>query len=258
MKMSQKILATLIGATLFLSGCNVYTGSGSGGKSAQDLVKPDYKKAYEDYLNLGAEYMQRGEYDLAEPKLKRAIEIDSRPPEAWNMLAVLYEETRDIAQGNQVYQKLINSHPDYALGFSNYASFLCKFNRDSEFNSLLQQMRAKGTEFSTLSYIAEGNCDMTRNNTVGAESAYRQAVAQDPHAAGALLPLADIALQQQNYQAAINYIRVIHTYVGYSPESVRIGILAARGSGNATMEADLMRIMRSQYKNSPQAQSLGI
>lgn len=256
MKVLKLSVAIVLG--LSLAACTTSTVSTKTTVGGSNGVKANYDQAYQDYLQLGAEYVRRGRYDLAEPKLKRAIEIDSRPPEAWNILAVLYEETRNIAAGEQVYQKLIASHPDYALGFMNYATFLCKFDRAAELQGLLGKMRSKGTEFTALSYIAEGDCARERNQVAAATTAYRQALNFDNHAAGALLPLADMELAQGNYQAAANYINVVHTYVGYSPESVRIGILAARGLGNAQQENDLLRVMRSSYQGSEQARTLGI
>lgn len=239
--------------SLLLAGC---ASTGSGRRHADG--KANYAQAYRDYVSLGAQYLQKGRYDLAEPKLKRAIEIDSRPPEAWNVLAVLYEQTRNISEGYQVYEKLTGSHPDYALGFSNFATFLCKFDRNDELQKLLAQMRLKGNDFRALSYISEGNCMQKRNQLSAAEKAYKQALIYDAHAAGALLPLADISLQQGDPVAALRYLKVIHTYVGYSPESVSIGIKAARSSGDSRTEEELMRVMRANYADSAQAKALGI
>lgn len=238
---------------LLLAGCS----SMNTGKRHSDN-KANYAQAYRDYVSLGAQYLQKGRYDLAEPKLKRAIEIDSRPPEAWNVLAVLYEQTRNISEGYQVYEKLTGSHPDYALGFTNFATFLCKFDRDDELQKLLAQMRLKNNDFRALSYISEGNCMKKRNQPDVAQKAYKQALIYDAHAAGALLPLAEISLQQGDPVAALRYLKVVHTYVGYSPESVSIGIKAARRSGDSRTEEELMRVMRANYAGSTQAQALGL
>ncbi|UJF23803.1 tetratricopeptide repeat protein [Suttonella sp. R2A3] len=250
MKKPNRFIASVL--VVLLGGCSSLDTTSTGG------IKPDYEKAYQDYLALGAQYLQMGRYDLAEPKLKRAIEINSQPAEAWNVLAVLYEEKRDIASGYQAYQKLISSHPDYTLGFVNFATFLCKFNRDPERQALYQQMRGKGAEFQTLSYIMQGNCERSRGNITGAEGAYRQALTLDSQAPGALLPLAEIALQRGNATAALNYLRIVHTYVGYSAESAYLGIQAARQVGDVRMEEDLLRVMRASYTQSPQAQQLGL
>lgn len=251
-----------LAAAVMLGGCSSF-GFGSKSDDSNDLPtriekKTDYKQAYQDYVELGAKYVQMGRYDLAEPKLKRAIEIDSHPPDAWNILAVLYEEARDISSGNQIYQKLIRSHPEYLLGHVNYATFLCKFDRDSEMQTLLNQMRARNAEFKAAAYIAEGNCMAARNQTGQAENAYKQAIAVNPQAEGALLPLAEISLQKGDAAGALRYLKVVHTYVGYSPQSVKIGIEAARKGGDSRMEEELVRVMRANYKNTPQAQSLGI
>lgn len=248
----------------FLSGvavvCLIVSGCVSTTQSTPNVepVKPDFNKAYQDYLQLGAHYVSLGRYDLAEPKLKRAIEIDSEPPEAWNVLAVLYEEKRDIAAGNQVYQKLIASHPDYPLGFMNYATFLCKFDRDADRQNLYDKMRRKGREFVPLSYIAAGDCERKRQQDAAAQAQYRQALVFDNKAAGALLPLSELAVAQHDYATALGYLKVMHTYIGYSPESVRLAILAARGTNDRVLEEEMMRIMRGNYGDTPQAKSLGI
>ena len=240
------------------AGLWVLAGCASMMDDSKPRAQPNYDKAYEENLALGARYLQMGRFDLAEPKLKRAIEINSQNPEAWNVLAVLYEEKRDIAAGYQVYEKLISSHPDYSLGYMNFATFLCKFDRESERQNLYGRMRAKGGEFATLSYIAEGNCERGRGRGGNAEGAYQRALAGDPQAAGALLPLAQIAIDKQDYASALRYLKVVHTYVGYSPDSVYLGILAARATGDSRMEEDLMRVMRGNYSNSPLAKELGL
>ena len=97
-----------------------------------------------------------------------------------------------------------------------------------------------------------------RGQSGAAENAYKQAIAANPQAEGALLPLAQIALQKGDYAGALRYLRVVHTYVGYSPESVKLGIEAARKSGDTRMEEELVRVMRGNYKSTPEAKSLGI
>ena len=262
MKTRNIPLLAALAAAMLLSGCETL---GFGKKNNDDEIIPtvtkkkaDCGQAYKDYVELGAQSLQTGRYDLAEPKLQRAIEIDSRPPEAWNILAVLYEEKRDIASGNQIYQKLIHSHPEYLLGYTNYATFLCKFDRDSEMQALLGQMRGRNAEFKTAASIAEGNCMERRGQSGAAENAYKQAIAANPQAEGAILPLAQSALQKGDYAGALRYLRVVHTYVGYSPESVKLGIEAARKSGDTRMEEELVRVMRGNYKSTPEAKSLGI
>ena len=255
MRKMNKNNSVLAIAALMMGACSVM--SDGDGKPARSS-SPNYDKAYEENLSLGARYLQMGRFELAEPKLKRAIEINSQNPEAWNVLALLYEEKRDIAAGYQVYEKLTTSHPNYSLGFMNFATFLCKFDREPERQALYAKMRAKGGEFNTLSYIAEGNCERSRGHASGAEGAYQRALAGDPQAAGALLPLAQIAVDKKDYASALRYLKVVHTYVGYSPDSVYLGIVAARATGDSRMEEDLIRVMRASYSDSPFAKQLGL
>lgn len=246
-------IALITIACMMLMSC-----ASSNRSSLEGSEGPDFGKAYDNYYRLGVAYMQKGRFDLAEPKLKRAIEINSKPPDAWNALALLYEETRDIKSSNALYTKLIASNPEYSLGYMNYATFLCKFKRDDEKGKLYQMMRAKSGVFAALSYIAEGNCQMQRGNTDQAAANYRQALTYDNQSAGALLPLAEIEIGKKNYTAATQYLKVVHTYIGYSAKSVRLGILAARGVGDKVEEDNLMRVMRASYSNTEDARSLGL
>ena len=124
--------------------------------------------------------------------------------------------------------------------------------------TLLGQMRGRNAEFKAAAGIAEGNCMQRRGQSGTAENAYKQALAANPQAEGALLPLAQISLQKGDYASALRYLRVVHTYVGYSPESVKLGIEAARKSGDTRMEEELVRVMRGNYKSTPEAKALGI
>lgn len=253
--MNTKLIQTLVLAlsVAFFQGCASNYANGE-----YNSENPDFQQAYQSYLQLGIAYMQKGRFDLAEPKLRRAIEIDSKPPEAWNALALLYEETRDIKSANTLYQKLIASHPDYSLGYMNYATFLCKFERDDERAALLRQMQGVSGMYAALAYISEGNCQMSRKNLNAAKQNYEQALHYDNQAAGALLPLAEIEIKNRNFTQASRYLTVVHTYVGYSAQSVYLGILAARGLNNRIEEENLMRMMRGSYSATEQAKSLGL
>ena len=257
MKKNVKKIIALSVLAVFLSACQTET-TIKKETAAKSKVEPDYKKAYQDYVMLGTQYLDRGALEMAEQRFKRAIEIDARQPDAWNGLAIVYEESRNIAEGDRTYQKLINSHPDYALGYSNYLIFLCKFDRENEMSPVLAKMRAKGKEFAALSYIGEGDCNIKKNRVAQAENSYKQAIAIEQNSAGALMPLAKIALDKGQPQAAQAYLKVMHTYVGYTPESVKLGILAARAMNDSKSETDLTRIMRSSYSKTKQAEELGI
>lgn len=65
--------------------------------------------------------------------------------------------------------------------------------------------------------------------------------------------LADIEQREGRNAEALKYLKVIHTYVGYSPDSVAIAIKAARATGDKLTEDDMMRFMRANYMGTPQA-----
>ncbi|MBR1375541.1 MAG: tetratricopeptide repeat protein [Cardiobacteriaceae bacterium] len=265
MQKQQKLqLPVLISFVLFLSACSLSSGEVEE-TTTREVAKStgmttNYDKAYQNYLQLGAQYYASGNYEMAEARLMRAIEINAEKPEAWHGLANVYEAQQNIAAGEQVYEKLINAHPTYQQGYFDYAKFLCKFNRNAERKKLYETMRAKGPEFQNLAATAEGNCEKERGNSAGARAAYQQSLNLNDKSPDALLSLAQIAVEQGNYGEALSHIQTLHTYQAVTPETLKLGILAARGLNDAAAEQNFIRIMRSQkrFSTSPQAKELGL
>lgn len=257
MKKNVKKIMALSILVLALTGCQTET-TVTTQTAAKGKIEPDYKTAYQKYVELGKQYLDTGVLERAEAGFKRAIEIDASQPDAWLGLAIAYARTKNIAEGDRTFQKLINSHPDYALGYSNYLNFLCEFDRENEMSPVLIKMRAKGKELAALSYIGEGDCHIKKNRAAQAETAYKQALTVEPHSAGALLPLAKMAVERNQPQTAMAYLKIMHTYVAYTPDSVKLGILAARAMNDSKTETDLTRVMRSSYSKTKQAEELGL
>ncbi len=224
-------------------------------KDGPEPPKPQPKKAAVSYMELGVAYMQKGRYDLAEPKLQRSLEA-APTPEAYNALALLYETTHNNALAEETYKRLLADFPDYSRGYLNYHIFLCKYDRLTQIEQLAAEMSSRGKELAAIGQIAAGNCAMSNNKPQVAISHFNSALQYEPYAAGALLPLAEIDLQRGFAAEAKQKIDRVNNYIGYSARSVYLAALANRELGNRLEERKMMNVLRTRYANTPEAQEL--
>lgn len=243
MKFSANASVMLLASVLLLTACA--TGKTRG-------TKDKLKDAAASYYELGIAYIQKGRFDMAEPRLQKSI--DANPtPEAYNALALLYEEMHDNALAEETYQRLINAFPDYPRGYLNYNIFLCKYNRQHQIEALANKMAASNKEIAAIGEIAAGNCAFSRGNDEVAQVHYQRALKYEQYAAGALLPLAEIDLKRGFVKEAKERVDLVNNQIGYSARSVYLSILINRELGNHTEERRLMQILRTRYAGSPEA-----
>ncbi|PIE46365.1 MAG: pilus assembly protein PilW [Gammaproteobacteria bacterium] len=241
-------IITLLSSIFLLGGCITTT-------DGKKPLKAKPKAAAKSYFELGASYMQRGRYDLAEPKLQRSI--DAYPTaEAYNALALLYEEIHDNLLAEETYEKLLATFPDYGRGYLNYNIFLCKYNRTGQIEALAAKMAAQNKEIAAIGQIAAGNCAFSKGDMTTAANHYKRALIYEQYAAGALLPLAEIDLQKGFVNEAKEKVDKVNNYIGYSARSLYLSILINRELGNRLEERRLMQSLRARFPNSPEARNI--
>ena len=183
------------------------------------------------YFDLGAAYMVKKRFDLAESKLELSLR-DLPTPEALNALAVLYESQHDNVLAENTYKKLIKDFPDYIMGYSNYYIFLCKYDRKNQIITLNNIMISRREKFAGIGFIEAGNCAITRDRVAKAKEYYKQALAYDPYVAGALLPLAKIDHDRGFVEEAKRKVDLVNNQIGYSARPVYLSVLTSRELGN--------------------------
>ncbi len=235
-------------ATLLLSACVTNVN----GRKSPD---PKPEKAAEAYMKLGIAYMQKGRFDLAESKLQRSVQTKPSP-EAYNALALLYEELHDNALAEDTYKRMVSEFPDYGLGYLNYNIFLCKYDRHTQIQQLAAQMASRGKDIAAIGQIAAGNCAFSKGDIVNAQNYYKKALAYEQYAAGALLPLAEIDLERGFVAEAKAKVDKVNNFIGYSARSVYLSILINRELGNRIAERQMVNVLRSRFAGSPEAAAI--
>ncbi|MBS9778072.1 MAG: hypothetical protein KGV50_04835 [Gammaproteobacteria bacterium] len=218
-----------------------------------DGYKPPKPKSEDvrakSYFDLGAAYIGKGRYDLAEPKLMLSLQIKPTAA-AYNALAVLYEQRHDNALAEDTYKTLMNEFPEYTRGYLNYHIFLCKYDRQAQIDALNSIMISRGEPLASLGEVAAGDCALSKGRSEKAKMHYNTALQYNPLADGALLQLAKMDFQKGFVAEAKSKVDLVNNQIGYSAESVYLSLLISKELGDLQAEKKFSRILRTQFGGS--------
>ncbi|RME34225.1 MAG: type IV pilus biogenesis/stability protein PilW [Gammaproteobacteria bacterium] len=210
-----------------------------------DRKDPDRAAALN--LQLGIEYMKRGEFETALKKLNHALELDPDYAEAHNVLGVLYARLGEKAKAEQHFRRSVSIAPKASSLLNNYGLFLCREGRVEEAEGLFN--KALDNPLYTTPEIAltnAGTCHLDHGDAAKGEAYFRRALAINPGFAPALLKMAQISAQGGHYAEARGYLeRYEQTGAPHDPESLRLAISIARGLGDSGQAARYERMLRS-------------
>lgn len=173
---------------------------------------------------LGTEYLNRGQYEVALDKLKRALREDDEFAPAHTVLGVLYEQLGENDQARKHYREAIRLQPDDGAINNNYAAFLCRQGQAREAEPYFQ--KALADPFYKTPAVALANagvCVLDQGELDKAEAYLRKSLEYDPKFADALLPMANLTYRQQQYLKARGFLQRYEAVASPTPQSLMLG-----------------------------------
>ncbi|MFO1350221.1 MAG: type IV pilus biogenesis/stability protein PilW [Gammaproteobacteria bacterium] len=218
-------------------------------------VLPDHEVAMLN-LKLGMGYMQSGRFDIAQEKLKKALQLDGTIAEAHNALGVLYEEIHEPRLAESAYQQALAQNSNYSLARMNYGRLLCAIGKTAEGEQqFVTALQSTDTSPET-AYTGAGVCARLRNDSAQAATYFRKAVEANPYATAPLLELANLSYAQRQYQEARQYLQRYHQQTDYSPASLDLAIRIEQALGDKQARDNYVRLLLSKFADSSEAQRL--
>lgn len=246
--MKPTIIICLAALTISLAGC----ASSSGRSSGADLAR-----ASEINLNLAVEQLRKGNLALAKEKLDRALEQNPRNAAAHSTAGVLYERLGETNKADSHYQRAIALDPKNSEYKNNYAAYLCKRGAYERGEKLALQA-AKDLLYRTreAAFFNAGTCARSRGDLTRAGALFRAALEVRPRFAAALLELAEIEYEQQNYLSARGFLERYMEVGRATPASLWLGVQIERALGNTAVEQHYANRLKTEYPYSNQARQL--
>jgi type IV pilus assembly protein PilF len=245
MKRAQRAL--ILGLSLVLIAC-------AGGVS-RPSKRSDNQKAAEIQVQLGSGYMQRGMLDLAMERLQRAVQLDPRSAMAHSMLGVLYEQINDKTNAELHYSKSVNLPGSVGSVSNNFGQFLCRYNRfdeaDAQFQTALQDPFYPSHEVAATN---AGFCALRAKRLEDAERYLRSALERKPDFAAALLPMAEVLAERQQFMSARAFLqRYEATGEAESAAMLDLGVRIETALNDPRAATDYRERLLRNFASSPEA-----
>ena len=242
------IIMSLIGFVLSLSSC--------GGNKIVHSDKQNREGA-ELNVRLASGYIQRGQLEIAQEKLLKAIELDDEYVPAYTTLAVLKERIGESNEAENYYLEALDLQPDNPQLLNNYGSFLCKMDDVKKLEESIEQFtKALKNKFYRTPYNAHANmgyCLMKNdkyNDYWGAEEHLRKALKSQPNMSFALLSMGELGIKTKRFLMARAYMQRYHTVAAAGPDSLWLQIQAEKALGDQQYFVKLSRELKDKFPDS--------
>ena len=216
------------------------------------------RKAAETNTALGRNYMERGQYEIALEKLKRAIANDMTYAPAHTMLGVLYETIGKTEEAGIEYKKAVHYAPENGDVNNNYGAYLCAVGEREDADKYF--ITAVDDPFYATPAIAlsnAGSCALARGDLDKAETFLRQSLKYDDKLGAALLPMSEISYLQGSYLRARGFLQRYEALGVMNEESLFLGFGIESKLGDEE-SAERYRIeLLERYPDSIQAGETG-
>ena len=246
--MIKKLHFLLLIASVLITAC------GGEERVRRDKSEADLKRASELNVQLGVGYIKRGQLEVAQEKLYKAIDQDPENVEAYTTMAVLMMKIGEMSEAENYYLEAIDIKEKDPVLRNSYGTYLCKVGRIDE--ALEEFQLAYTNPFYDTPYLAysnAGTCLLQAGDFKNAEAYLRKALRKQPKLSGALLSMAELGVKTKKYLMARAYSQRYHALAEPSAESLWIQVQAERALGATKHYRKYAKLILSDFPDSNEA-----
>jgi type IV pilus assembly protein PilF len=228
--------------------------TGAACSSGPQTSDDESRKAAETNTALGRQYMDRGQYEIALEKLKRAVAQDKTYAPAHTLLAVLYETIGQRDEAEREYRNALRYDPEDGDVNNNYGAFLCASGREREAERyFLAAVQDPFYETPAIALSNAGSCALSIGDLDKAESFLRQSLDYDGELGSALLPMAQLSYQKGSYLRARAFLQRYESVGTINEESLSLGYRIEQRLGDEDMANRYRAELQERYPDSTEA-----
>lgn len=205
------------------------------------------------HVQLGVGYLQQNKPEVALEKLKKAIEYDPDSAAAHSAIAMTYERLLKYEKADEHYREAIDLNPEDGGLYNNYGVFLCKQNRLDEAEEYFEKaINTPLYKTPELAYENAGACAMRIPDQQKAESYLTKALKKNPQLPVALINMAEIRFEQENYLSSRGFLQRFEAVSSHNAASLWLAIRIERKLGNDNAVATYSKQLQTQFPKSEQ------
>ena len=219
--------------------------------------KPDFKEAAKINTQLGLSYASNGMLEVAETKLKKAIEQDDSLAQAHAGLGYVYWQQNDVEDARTEYRRAVDLDGDDPDIRNNYGVFLCSQGKfDEGQDNFAKALKHRDYSTPAKAWTNSGICAKHSGDVPRAETSFRRALQADPNFPGALAELATVEFEKENYYGAKAFLDRYLKVAAPSPSILLLGFKTERALGNDEVAKQYSLKLIRNYPDSDEAAQL--
>ena len=243
----------LIKQTLVLFALSFLLAGCASSQSNDSDEKSDSLKAAESNTSLGLEYMNRGQYEVALGKLKKAIDEDPGYAPAHTVLAVLYERLGEMKLAGKHYQKAYEADPSDGDVNNNYGVYLCQTGKeDKAIDHFLKALDDPFYSSPSVALTNAGSCALNTGKLTEAEGFLRRALKIEPGFPDALMYMAKLNFEQQDYLKSRAFVQRYEAVASHSAETLLLAYRIEIASNDRRSANSYKLRLETNYPSSDQ------
>jgi len=217
------------------------------------------KEAAEINVQLASGYMRRGDLEVAEEKLKKAIKFNSKYVPAYTTLAVLMTMIDKPIEAENYYLEALNLGTRDPELHNNYGTFLCSIKKYEEATEQFEKtLRNQFYQTPEVAHANLGYCLLQADNPdyKKIERHLRKALKLRSNMPSAMLAMAELGLATKNYLMARAYTQRYHSISPATAHSLWVQINAEHALGDKVYFLKVSQKLLDQFPESEEADKL--
>jgi type IV pilus assembly protein PilF len=240
-------LLALLAVVILVSGCASRQSTDPDGKS-------ESRRAAESNTALGLEYMNRGQYEVALGKLKKAVRDDPDYAPAHTVTAVLYERIGEMELAGKHYRKAYEADPTDGDVNNNYGVYLCQTEKaDRAMGHFLKALDDPFYSSPAIALTNAGSCSLGRDKLTEANDYLRAALKIEPEFPDALLAMAQLNYIEKNALKSRAFMQRYEAVANHGAASLLLAYKIEMASRDNKAAKKYLLILEASFPKSDQA-----
>lgn len=208
-------------------------------------------------IQLASSYYSYGQFDAALESVHRALASQPNNAQALVIAGFSFLEIKDLPKAEESFKRAMSAAATDPDVLHNYATFLCRTNREAQSIGYFDRAIAIPTYRRTgMSEAGAGLCLMKLNRFDDAHARFQNALETEPYHPQALLGLAELEFKRGDAVKAQTLLRRQQQVSSPSAESMWLDVRIARARGNRDDANMASTDLRTKFPNSDQVKLL--
>ena len=188
----------------------------SGLASTLSACAPDPKPEFQAWptqqraqtqIDLGFSYLERDQIDIARESFQTAIGVDPKSSDAYHGLGLVEAKALNLGEAKRYLKRAVDLDSTNIAAVSDYAVMLCQEGEAHSGVAILENNVKLPFESGLATKMAFGRCYQADNQIDKATIAYKEALVLDPDLPQALLSMAHLKYDSENYLSASAFLQ---------------------------------------------------